>query len=117
MRALVVAWLLLFASQDRPASRDTVSNDWCRVEFHAADCARALEFLTATRPARARIQERLGLEIAGPVRVIAVRDQDEMRSELMALTGQEPPDWAGGLALDGRDIVLVRTDLPGDPFD
>ena len=117
MRALVVAWLLLFASQDRPASRDTVSNDWCRVEFHAADRARALEFLTATRPARARIQERLGLEIAGPVRVIAVRDQDEMRSELMALTGQEPPDWAGGLALDGRDIVLVRTDLPGDPFD
>jgi hypothetical protein len=115
MRGLVIAWVLLALAPQE--SRDSVANDWCRVEFRPADRARALELMRATGPAHARIAEKLGLAITGPVRIIAVRDQDEMRKDLLALIGREPPDWAGGLAIEGMGIVLVRTDLEGDPFD
>jgi hypothetical protein len=118
MRVLLVAWILLAgAPQGAPPVRDAVASDWCRIEFRPADRAHALEFLAASGPARAKIAERIGLAIEGPVRVIAVRDQDEMRSETLRLAGHEPPDWAGGLAFGGQSIVLVRTDLPGEPFD
>src|SRR5258708_810821 len=111
MRVLALAWILFTAApQDVPASRASVASDWCRVEFHPGLRAEALDFLKAAGPARGRITERLGLDVRGPVTVVVVKDQEEMRTEVLARTGHEPPDWAGGLALADLDLVLVRTD-------
>src|SRR4029077_16412878 len=38
----------------------------------------------------------------------------EMSAEVLARSGHEPPDWAGGLALPSLNLVVVRSALPGD---
>jgi Peptidase MA superfamily len=118
MRLLAFALAaLLLAPQDAPTSRASLASDWCRVEFRPELRPRALEFLRAAAPARARVQDRLGLDVGGRVTVVVVRDRDEMRNEVVARIGREPPDWAGGLALPQLDLVLVRADQPGEEFD
>jgi hypothetical protein len=119
MRFLAAILLLACSGprQEVPASRDSISSDWCRVEFAPDLRTRALEFMTAAGPARARVGDRLGLPVGSPLTILVVRDVDETRAEVVARTGREPPDWAGGLALPEHDLVIVRADLGGEPFD
>jgi hypothetical protein len=117
LASVLAALALAFGAQDAPQSRATIANDWCRVEFTADLRPRALEFLRAAAPARARVRDRLGIDVEGPVTVIVVRGREEMRKEVLARTGREPPDWAGGLALTDLNLVLVRADQPGEEFD
>ena len=115
MRLLALATVLLaLAQQDATTSRASIANDWCRVEFRPDLRPSGLEFLRAAAPARLRILDRLGIEVGGPVTILVVRDQEEMQAEVVARTGHEPPDWAGGLALPLLSLVVVRSDLPGE---
>lgn len=114
-------WLAIactaLAAQEAASSRSVMANDWCRIEFAAPLRARALEIMTATAPARARVKDRLGVDVVRPITLVVVRDVDEMESVVRERNGREPPEWAGGLALTDLDVVVIRADLSGEPFD
>ncbi len=118
--ALLAAACLLAAGAglgQGAASREVLSRRWFRLEFAPSARGVAVKLSTAADSASDRVRLLLGIGITDPITIVLVRSRDEMRREVLARAGIEPPDWAGGLTIASLRLVLIRSDLAGEEYD
>lgn len=73
----------------------------------------AIDFLGAWPEAKARVRSVVGGRLPDAVTVELVGGSDVLAARVREATGSDLPGWVAGVALPGRDLIIIRTDLPG----
>lgn len=109
---LVLASFGLRAAPQEPAPR-LLTAPGLELSYPPGRRAIAISFLNAWPPAVARVGAVTGVALSERVTVELVPDAEALSRRLRAVTGEEVPGWVAGVAISGRNLIIIRTDLRG----